>query len=264
MDVTVVSGDMLSNHVKSTSPANYAVGAPIQSSIIIAFDASIVVLNPAQALVVVDEARERIAGTTTYDEATHTLVFVPAQPLPSDRRIYVHVGWEERTVGIVRGTSKTMASISGFEFTFKTQVKPPVPLFVQLFDQPETRTRLTIDVASPRALERLKIQVCSCMEPKQDRATVANLMLMVGDVQVRLDRDSDVAQLRDNDVIALALKGQEGMSYNDIVLMPIVMIVRRRSAQGEAKQAERLVVLCMVILPIFTPVTDASTSQFED
>jgi hypothetical protein len=202
---------MLSNHIKSHSPSLNAVDVPVHASIIITFDATVAVLKPAQAIVVVDEAEQVIAGTITFNESSRSLAFVPTSPLPSGRRITVRMDNRQEAYTITNGGTKfTAAGVAGFSFSFTTQSAPPVRLFVQLLDRPETRTLLTTDVVSLGALDRIRSEACARMDPPLDTATIDHMALIVGEVRARLARDSDVAQLRDNDQIALVLKGQGG------------------------------------------------------
>ena len=204
------TGDMLDNHVVSHSPVTNATNVPLNSNIVITFDATVQVLKTSGCMSVTCGGVE-ISGAITHDAATRSVVFVPSAPFPANSVVHVDVGNRTSSYQIVSGgtTFTGDGGVAGFAFSFTTISSPPVSLFVQIEGKPETRGLFTFTASGPQVLQRLTSAAASNTRPAVDIALVRSVSVLSGDVPVRVGSDSDVIELRNDDVLSLSIWSDE-------------------------------------------------------
>jgi large subunit ribosomal protein L40e len=194
------SGDMLANHVKAHIPAPNADRVPLTSNIIITFDDLICVTKPSDAIKVATEGGVAVAGSVLFSVESHTLVFTPAQPLPTVTKIIVSLN---PSGGFsVTGEGETRTNIyTYYRFSFTTLGPPKLALCVELDGVPESRRSFEFDPSKSSSLERLMVAACQAVHPPVPVAKLGGLFLQSRAWRIPMKSDADVAQLRDNDVL---------------------------------------------------------------
>ena len=210
-------GDMLSNHVTSTVPAQAATEVECTTRVAVQLDRTIRRVVPAdcirlQRLNAGDLLHQRPApnlaeltnvvdGVQTYDAASKTLTFTPSAPLEPETGYRVYLD------ALKVSTACGCSYMSSYSFHFTTARPPPTRLTLLRGNSELPPTLLSFRGKTRAALLEACVASLGC-----EAGDIERLTLAVGSNRVELRTDADVVQLKDDDrVTAWLVEGAGGI-----------------------------------------------------
>jgi len=193
-------GDMLSNHVLSSVPANTAVDVPLSTTLTVLVDKNIrQVLADGTVTLHPSAGGDSVAGALAYDAAARSLSFMPLAPLEPATRYVATLDASKF------GAACGCGYITGdWSMTFTTMAIPPLQL--QVTRRGTTHfSALTLAGRTRTALIDATAAVLGC-----DGSEVTGLLLAVGQNEVDLSSDADITQLRSDDRIIAVVTADAG------------------------------------------------------
>eukprot|EP00299_Pterocystis_sp_00344_P014211 c7029_g1_i1.p1 GENE.c7029_g1_i1~~c7029_g1_i1.p1 ORF type:complete len:351 (-),score=74.66 c7029_g1_i1:27-1079(-) len=111
-DKSQVRGDFLSEHIKTSFPANERTNVPITTAVSIAFDDAIHNIVPAGI-----EFDPAVTGTCTFDTSKQTLQFKPTKPLELNTKYTLKLPLDAKVFGSVTCSDVGLISFTTSEYS---------------------------------------------------------------------------------------------------------------------------------------------------
>ena len=205
------AGDMLSNHVLRSTPANDAKNVPVTTTVSIQLDKQCVftATNIMFTVTQVDEEDEELGdpvpGQVTHDQATNTLLFTPSAPLRPATRYLARV----KSDGVKRipKSQSDMQNDTFFSDLTVSFATASVEIRLLLQSKSINLAAAIIRFRPPAAGAMESLATAVKTAAKIPASTPISILLSNGKTACALKSNEDVMELRDNDSLVIEKAG---------------------------------------------------------
>ena len=209
----VSTGDVIGNHIVSCHPPKNAVDVALTASIAIKLDDNADVINTSGAVILKSPAVCSVLGSIQYDQTTRCLTLTPKEPLLPSTKYTVKMSSDNNSFAYGQG----YLHLGSFEYSFTTVAAVPIKLFA-LVKGAATESKVPFTTVLPmlHPLEALLTAIVNALGQSLQVTMGDTLYLLSGNDQIKLKRDRDVLQLKDGDVLVVAIKDQSSDNGNQL------------------------------------------------